>query len=114
LSLGRKRTRSLPSLDAIVADVVGTGRAASVDRKVVNDLPARALLDASEGADQLAVGARGLDGFRGLLLGSVSQQCLHLATCPVAVVREGVHHWDELRAQGQRLMKPTTVRQAPR
>jgi nucleotide-binding universal stress UspA family protein len=79
------------ALDAIVAGVVGTARAANVDRKLVNNLPARALLDASERADLLAVGARGLGGFRGLLLGSVSQQCLHLATCPVAVVREGMN-----------------------
>jgi nucleotide-binding universal stress UspA family protein len=79
------------ALDAIVAEVVGSARAATVDRKLVNDLPARALLDASEGADLLVVGARGLGGFRGLLLGSVSQQCLHHATCSVAVVREGVN-----------------------
>jgi nucleotide-binding universal stress UspA family protein len=78
------------ALDAIVAEVVGTPPAATIDRKVVCDRPARALLEASEGADLLVVGARGLGGFRGLLLGSVSQQCLHHATCPVAVVREGV------------------------
>jgi nucleotide-binding universal stress UspA family protein len=79
------------ALDAIVTKVVGTSRAATVDRKVVCDLPARALLEISDGADLLVVGARGLGGFRGLLLGSVSQQCLHHATCPVAVVREGPH-----------------------
>ncbi len=51
------------------------------------DRPATALLEASAGADLLVVGARGLGGFRGLLLGSVGQQCLHHATCPVAIVR---------------------------
>lgn len=53
--------------------------------EVVCDLPATALLDASEDADLLVVGARGLGNFRGLVLGSVSQRCLEHATCPVMV-----------------------------
>ena len=45
------------------------------------------LLSAAHGSELLVVGARGLGGFRELLLGSVSQQCLHHSRCPVAVVR---------------------------
>jgi nucleotide-binding universal stress UspA family protein len=57
--------------------------------------PARALLDAAVGADLLVVGSRGRSGMRGLLLGSVSLQCVHHATCPVVVVRVA----PELRSQ---------------
>jgi nucleotide-binding universal stress UspA family protein len=46
----------------------------------------QALLEAARGADLLVVGSRGLGTFGGLLLGSVSQQCIHHATCPIVVV----------------------------
>lgn len=74
------------ALAHIVVDALGDERAADVTRREVCDLPAPGLLGAAREADLLVVGARGLGGFRGLLLGSVSQQCLHHATVPVAVV----------------------------
>jgi nucleotide-binding universal stress UspA family protein len=48
--------------------------------------PTQLLLDAAEEADLLVVGSRGRGGFKALLLGSVSQQCAHHATCPVVIV----------------------------
>ncbi len=50
-----------------------------------------ALLEAARDADLLVVGSRGVGGFKGLLLGSVGQQCLQHAGCPVVIVRAGPH-----------------------
>ncbi len=59
----------------------------TVSREVVPMRPERALVDAAESASLVVVGARGRNPFARLLLGSVSQQVLHHAHCPVAVVR---------------------------
>jgi len=39
------------------------------------------------GADQIVMGARGLGRFRGLMLGSVTTQVVHLADVPVTLVK---------------------------
>jgi nucleotide-binding universal stress UspA family protein len=49
--------------------------------------PTKVLIEASDGADLLVLGSRGLGGFKGLLLGSVSQKCAYHARCPVTIVR---------------------------
>ncbi|GHH59613.1 universal stress protein [Kitasatospora indigofera] len=49
--------------------------------------PADVLLKAARGAHLLVVGSRGLGGFTGTLLGSVSRHCVEHAACPVVVVR---------------------------
>lgn len=79
------------ALAAVIVEAVGPETAGRVARRTVCDLPAAGLMAAAAAADLLVVGARGLGGFRGLLLGSVSQQCLHHATVPIAVVRGDDH-----------------------
>jgi nucleotide-binding universal stress UspA family protein len=54
---------------------------------VVNAAPALALVERSKTADLLVVGSRGHGGFAELLLGSVSDHCVHHASCSVVVVR---------------------------
>ena len=51
-----------------------------------NGSPARQLIAESEGAEMLIVGSRGLGGFTGLLLGSVSRSSVEHADCPVLVI----------------------------
>lgn len=47
---------------------------------------AEELIRASQDADMLVVGSRGSGGFSALLLGSVSSQVTHHASCPVTVI----------------------------
>jgi nucleotide-binding universal stress UspA family protein len=59
----------------------------SLERRIVEQVPARALVEASEQAALLVVGSRGHGGFAELLLGSVSYACAQRSRCPVAIIR---------------------------
>jgi nucleotide-binding universal stress UspA family protein len=73
-----------------IAEVSGPAGPVEIRPKVVEGNPAAVLLAASAGADLVVVGSRGHGGFVEALLGSVSQHCVHHATCPVVVLRDAV------------------------
>jgi nucleotide-binding universal stress UspA family protein len=78
-------------LDSWMATVADEGDSIDVERDVVEGPAASVLVRAAEGAELLVVGSRGHGGFAGLLLGSVSQQCAHHASCPVVIIRGREH-----------------------
>jgi nucleotide-binding universal stress UspA family protein len=71
-------------LDRAIAGIDLQGVA--VERIVAIGQAARVLCDVAAGADMLVVGARGLGGFRSLLLGSITHQVVSHAPCAVLVV----------------------------
>jgi nucleotide-binding universal stress UspA family protein len=74
-------------LDDAILDESSVGPAVKIISKVVHGSAAKVLLDAARGAELVVVGNRGHGGFTGALLGSVSQNCVHYAACPVVIVR---------------------------
>lgn len=79
---------SRDTVEKTIGEVFGDAPPAGLDTIVEHGDPAQALLDAGNGATMLVVGSRGLGGFSGLLLGSVSRYVAEHATCPVLVVHE--------------------------
>ncbi|NQE71649.1 Universal stress protein [Nocardia gamkensis] len=59
----------------------------TVRRVVVEDRPARRLLEVGANARLIVVGSHGRGGFAGMTLGSVSQAVLHGASVPVLIAR---------------------------
>ncbi len=74
-------------LDAATAPVAERHPGVNFSTMLVNDSPARTLVDLSVGRPLVVVGARGRGGFSTLLLGSVSQKVAATSPSTVVVVR---------------------------
>lgn len=70
------------SLKSVFGDTLPIGLVSGVHQGHA----AEVLLKSSKTAQMLIIGSRGLGGFKGLLLGSVSATCAEHAICPVLVL----------------------------
>ena len=75
------------AIESFVAEVLPERNGVPLELRVVQGSAVEELVAASRDAEMLVVGSRGHGGFASLLLGSVSQQCAHHASCPVTIVR---------------------------
>jgi nucleotide-binding universal stress UspA family protein len=71
---------------AKAAAQLGEPQPVPVTVRAVTGFPAKELIEASRDADLLVVGSRGGGGFARLMLGSVSDQMMHHAHCPVVIM----------------------------
>ncbi len=85
--LAEPAKRTLAAAVEAVEDASTARRDVEVAQHVLRGRAGAVLLDQSKDADLLVVGSHGHGPIVGSLLGSVSQQCVHEATCPVVVVR---------------------------
>ncbi|MET1087353.1 MAG: universal stress protein [Arthrobacter sp.] len=83
------------SAEAILEEGFNQAKAAAPELDIqctlLHGLPASHLAQISARQQMVVVGSRGLGGFLGLLVGSVSLELSATASCPVAVIRSGLH-----------------------
>ncbi|HVA06495.1 MAG TPA: universal stress protein [Acidimicrobiales bacterium] len=79
--------RARSKLDDLIEDVLGKHEKVALRAEVIPGNEAAVLIEAARHADLLVVGSRGLGGFAGMVLGSVSAHCIRHARCPVVVIR---------------------------
>lgn len=91
----RYEAAGIGGFDERAGQILGEALAAAYGPELPGNVTARlrqgsprpTLIEASKEADMLVLGRRGLGGFGGLLLGSVSSACVARAYCPVLVAR---------------------------
>ncbi|PRC43574.1 universal stress protein [Mycobacterium sp. ITM-2017-0098] len=82
--------RVVEQANATLAAAVGDSEPPHVDVELRHDGVVVELTTASEHADLLVIGSRGLGPVGGAVLGSASRTLLHHAHCPVVITKEGV------------------------
>ncbi len=68
------------------ASRLGDARPATVTVHAVNGFVVKELVDASQDADLVVIGARGGSSFARVLVGSVSSEVVQHSVCPVVIV----------------------------
>jgi nucleotide-binding universal stress UspA family protein len=68
------------------ASRLGDAGPASVTVRAVSGFVVKELVDASQDADLVVVGARGVGGFTRMVMGSVSNEVVQHSACPVVIV----------------------------
>lgn len=86
VDLGDLHRRAEGLLERAIADAGAATEDVKIERQVVQGHASEVLIGAVVAGDLLVVGSRGHGSLTGLLVGSVSQQCVHHAPCPVVVV----------------------------
>ena len=79
--------RTVDDLLQVITEELGEDPLVVVQPRLIQGNAAKVLIEESADVDLLVVGTRGHGGFRGLVLGSVSQHVAAYAKCPVTVVR---------------------------
>ncbi|MQS17134.1 universal stress protein [Streptomyces kaniharaensis] len=98
--------RAMAQLATREAELSALGTGFPVTSSHVRAEPAEALEEAGRRAALLVLGSRGLGAVHGFLVGSVSQEVLRRAACPVVLVRSGAGEPDGAVLVGLDLAHP--------
>ena len=85
--VSQPKQNAMDLLEQFVADLDVREPAVDVRTSVEEGNPAKVLIERSKEADLVVLGSRGHGGFKGMLLGSVSQHLVAHSECPVVIVR---------------------------